>query len=1796
MMITSFTAISSYIFNLTTLTFFALGVGWLLLKAKPNEGESYPKTSLYNWFMWLGAFAILTQVSYVFAPKRVYTNADHHLIEHLGFSFTNELPLVDERQPARSLWDTKTGELTLRLSADQQSFRLQGRSFYEPIYRKEAQNYQLANPVIKTPVSQKLAIQLHDTVGVEFRIGAKEGLYSFVTNLHGKQYGPFVIPITKPLQTGYSVGGLLNKVPADAPGLAQLITALDSVWLVRQQVRSGDENNPDNNPLLLFPSASLVEMNPRVSIDNQMVDLPADYQLDVSLAPKQAFYFGLWNTQTKTYFARCTNPGAGTCEWLMTFPNKKYLKKLAQPQESLFLTSSADEVAHNEQVAGFYYPWMHQEDNQNQFSATLTYADGSTQEAMRFKVVDLNQNDLADGKPTTYLAGDTIRIESRSVGQADASPQWLFRISDVKANNPLQFWHMIGFTVWLVLLVFISISLTPFLKQTKTEYIAYILLITLMTIRSVLLWRASTFLPTEEISESVYAKLANGGFTYFRNGVLSATVFFILVWLWKLYGDAVATYLVEKRFFRPIAVGEQKPLVYVLVGCVTGYAGAKILVTVLPSLERIGAIYLPLLVYFTVELWFLYQLYQNRQSSLRHSGYRWIAAINWLFCFGYLAVSDAGFSIVFFICTMLYWLLQLLTFPDHLANQTGPAWWRSLRHWRFVVPLLLLITFVVASPYLISFVFQRTEFVLMLIAVGLVVLGLIFAFVRLPFSFFNRMPVKAAGTFLFIALAGILFVSRGPISEKVQDKRYVRYRAEVLILSPDQIIQNENFQFNLGNDSKLLRAAQNQWFINYFYERGGSGYIKPFLNLVTGNYFQLLPSFQKGSPYLTQISDLVTVRYVIGEHSQLIILNVLVLMIFLLMSAIDRDTRFNFFSKLRVQLLCLLFTVGLFIWMAATNRIVFLGQDFPLLSLNSWLTLFFTFSILWVAIAFGQQANRQQVSDTFNAFGKTIAQRLFRVVLSVAIILLFFRQHDFSETHFNLDTTIERLRDDFDSLNERFAYFQNEQQQPNQALPTLLADFNTSIRDHDLFKTPFSRSAYMAYLNVLAKDNSPEHLIHVRRGTDGIYEFAINKLFYDVVSPDVYTQAWQGSLVSGQTDQAFSIQNRESNQEYALNPQQPNADLERTLGKQNLIQPQANQNIRLTVLPAGWSPDSLPMLMISSTQGVQQSNRSQFVIKNGGDVFRSASTADAFILKPDDVIQFISAGNGKPISLQYRHKSNLYLAKNVWLNGRYQFFYPLRHKFLWSHHFANLVKSKFDKEPDKQKQNLSLTLDPVLTGQIYDQAEAYFRPNKWMKKDAPSERARAFNLVVLGSDGGIRALCDFKKGAPFIVDPNRMSDYEETFNEQYLDAQASQERLLFGNRCLMRMDNGPASTFKPILYSAVTSQYNFDWPALEFGGLPIVLKSGFLERINNDDYYVRRFGGKPVKFALGGNNLGAHNMDYYIRQSTNSYNSMVVFLGSLDKAQISRVKQYTDGLTNDTTFLARGLSPRQEKNFPILSIHHQPYRINATPGNWANYNSLMAKGLWENFNLPVRAEELENQEGSNLQNLAYDLDSVGFAASRSSNKLWSFPEPSHLYLIDRNNLHNAIVQCATGADPINVTPYKMAEMAASLFSFNKHFKGSVLAQATLPYRPLSADNTWQGADQLTTFYSQSLFNAMHHALLPGSPGGTAVNLVGPLLKEFPTLHFYAKTGTISGNRFGGKRDKHLMLIISRDQLHGRSLTPQDLRNNRFFVLYFSFYKQSNSSEWYTPNEYDSFPLKQMIRTVINSNSFKNFMR
>ncbi|MCP1386257.1 hypothetical protein [Runella salmonicolor] len=1789
-------------------------LGWMsfsdfrITNPDPNEQLQRERTQRHlhlGRLALVGVLSAFTLYQYWGAPTRIFKNADHHALTHLGYQFGQRLILADDRNPQQALWETKRG--TLQAEQTTTGFALRGRQFYEPLYVRQNDDYRLANAPVEEIIDSSLSVTFKNGRQFTLQFTPKndtEGTYSYRYTTPDSSYSPITLDFKRIIRTGIALSDLIARNPTPAPDFARLMALFDSTYLLREQYLTDKNDTKNNSPLRLFPSQFWVDSVVAVRIDGTPVALERDVRVDVSLQASQLFFVGLRTKRTKTYLLRSDGKQSAL---FFGFPERQYLRSSNDAdQETLFITSSAGRVADHSLLAGLLFDGPKDENNHHHIAANMGYRTGHTTEKMRFRVVnEVQQLELTDEAVAQVVAaGDTLRLATvGSWGKPQTQVRWLMSVIDLKATNRLPWWAMVAFVLGFAWLAMVSVYVTPFSRVHpllfKVEVMTYIVLLAFLTVRTVLLWRTVTFVPLEDITAVDFNKLRELYASFNKQvwfslgffGLLLAFKFTVLNWRYR-----------EKPFSWGWKWGAY--LWFLGYGLVT-FKG-------IAELERVASVFVPVFFYFVIEWVFQRRAARQYGFAAKSPEYRFISKLNWLVATASFAVGDAGFAIVFIVFTLIYGFVRSLVLPD-LETQTPKNKWLKLV-WprRSIIIGLFLTVFISFSPELLSWVFRHW-----MAAMGLVLTLLGWLVWQ------ERFLPKATRLLAIGGLAGVMalaFVFDDKVAEIVATKNRMLYRAEIRFRTADDIIADE--QFNLGNDRRLLNAAQNQWFINYFYSKG---HFNPY------QYFQRVPHFQQGSSYLTQISDLVSVRYVIAEHSEVVLIELLFLLGILIFAAVRVQSPFQnpsqppwwvfmirsfvpfkyankveknqviviektplfSFTKLRVELLCFLFALAFTIWLTASDRMVFVGQDFPLLSMNSLLTLAMSFGVFLVVIllGYGRPLPKEESKDHFfDELGSyKFAFWPLKLVVFIGFISLVAYQR--KAPNFDLAATVARLDNTFEGINQTFKDFQSEVMgtpYKNRNPLAVVEAFETYRQKEgiDLFgNSRFDLSVYEAFRTRYVQQNSSELLLHLRKNDDGLYEFAVNNYYYNVNSPDVYQQSWRGHLTASTVQKTLSITSLQNTRRTSgLDTADFVADYAQILGNKQLLKERENTNVRLSLLPAGWAKDSLPLLIVGRTVGEERQARSAFVVNNGVSLLQSKHTRHAIALRPGDLLhlQPLTVSNKKAsiTSLKIVQKEEGYLAKNVWLNGRPQHFYPLRERSLWSYFFTNMVKSSYKNQPEQRQRNVAVTLDPSLMRDVYDEVAAYFgQPNRNFNYK------RGFSLVVMDNNGHIKALNDYKTDPKASLDPNRMADYGQMIEDLYLDPTQFadparfNERQLFGNRCLIQMPNGPASTFKPILYGAVTSQYDLGWPQLRFGGI-----SNYpTEPVGNKgDQKIKHFGGKVINLTVGADNLVNHSNLEYLSRSTNTYNSMIAYLGSFTASQLKDIHSSLQS-GNESAFLAVGAHPtKPESNFPLLEYGGQKFRIKNMP-NWDEKASLMSKGLTDNFGLAVNKKGVDDKQGLGNQNIAEGLSNETDKIPDLAAHIWCFPEPSHLYMADRTSMQNAIPQIAMGGYPIRATPLKMAQMAANLFSFNPLLKASVLTQPSETTKGrFVAGGNWQDEAQLLSFYSQNLFQGMHDAIEKGT---------APFLKGLaPGYHLYAKTGTISGDRRNNEsRDKNLLLVISKNALHGQPLTVEQVQQNKFYILYFSFYSDAAEGGWSTEAK---TTIRKLIERVITSPGFK----
>jgi hypothetical protein len=206
------------------------------------------------------------------------------------------------------------------------------------------------------------------------------------------------------------------------------------------------------------------------------------------------------------------------------------------------------------------------------------------------------------------------------------------------------------------------------------------------------------------------------------------------------------------------------------------------------------------------------------------------------------------------------------------------------------------------------------------------------------------------GVSVAAALVALLFTVKvgDKIAEIVDSKAHMKWRAEVQKLDEengetiDDLMQE--CDFNSSDITYIMRSAHNQWFINQYFNEGDRKH--------DDRYFQLQTHSNQGSTYTTQTTDLVITRYVTAEHGHWPAR--LMLILFLMLIAIycfeirfsDEDGKED---RVLLGTLVLLFTLALLVYLSATNRIVFIGQDFPFMSVQSKVAVIFPVALLLLA-------------------------------------------------------------------------------------------------------------------------------------------------------------------------------------------------------------------------------------------------------------------------------------------------------------------------------------------------------------------------------------------------------------------------------------------------------------------------------------------------------------------------------------------------------------------------------------------------------------------------------------------------------------------------------------------------------------------------------------------------------------------------------------------------------------------------------------------------------------------------------
>ncbi|HEV7783368.1 MAG TPA: hypothetical protein VGO58_18965, partial [Chitinophagaceae bacterium] len=263
--------------------------------------------------------------------------------------------------------------------------------------------------------------------------------------------------------------------------------------------------------------------------------------------------------------------------------------------------------------------------------------------------------------------------------------------------------------------------------------------------------------------------------------------------------------------------------------------------------------------------------------------------------------------------------------------------------------LLLFVVNLVYGPYIFKWLLELPQ---VLYTGGYILFAILIAYTirRLLFRWSNRRRNLAGlASFAGLFLIAFLFFPKERILSKAA---ITKYRIDVMTMPAEQAVETA---YREGKTYEpVIRAAQNQWFINTFiYEKNNPA--------VNSAGFHLLPHApqNKGAKYNAQATDLVASRFFIAEHGKWsVLLYVLLLLVPTTLLASFYKLYPDFTNRINhnyptitagFSLLNYLLITALLVILAATGRYIFFGQDLPFGSILSKQSILFP-SILIVVI------------------------------------------------------------------------------------------------------------------------------------------------------------------------------------------------------------------------------------------------------------------------------------------------------------------------------------------------------------------------------------------------------------------------------------------------------------------------------------------------------------------------------------------------------------------------------------------------------------------------------------------------------------------------------------------------------------------------------------------------------------------------------------------------------------------------------------------------------------------------------
>jgi hypothetical protein len=1720
---------------LTSLTFlYAIAIAVLLLYGflyyKSFIKNGYQKRRFPLVFLVIGTACFSFLYFNIHAPLslKTFSNLDHHFIRHDGFAVARSIEL------GRNDTVNYNGNSFNRFILSKEKNQIQVSSSYseEPFYTAAGSSFKLLS-VNYPAANHSLSFQI-DSALVNLKSIGDTGFELTINNAVVGRTGKI---IRKGIAAWYMLKDDIAFINSSWYTNEQLVAVLKNILLLRDDVSKNDAGE-----LKYFLSGRIFQYANAVKYDEKNIQQD-NIAFQSAIADKSTIAWGVGFLDNNRNQFRINYLSADSFVLLNRYPvsyplTEEYKADWSKHSINKFLVSDAKDMQQMPVVFGegfMFSPFNG--DNSIDFSPVLL----SYQKDKANAPLQLQAKFMKEGAVPIVSSNDKLILPAKS-----ANFGWVFSIQNSFNWNfgaktmPALTWQLLlfGSLFFFFILVFASSFLKPANKLSWIWQLLSCVTMVLLTTRFFLYWRYKSFPPYEGMDLPSVQQLNNFwnfGIILFVTIILAIIFGFgFLKYLYVAIGKRSASLLnqsysenVESHLF----VSEEKIATAISNSSLVKEGGGQILfflswLLILlaaggfaafnnfdPTTCRHLAIAL-ILLYFV----FIYISYKHSPLVASSEKSWWgistgksfdiiinnpVKVLLSVSLLGLFAFVDIGFAIVFL--NFLLFNEAFLCINYAIAGlSAGSKKNASLFGILGFIYLLLFAGNLVFGPYIFKYLLELPQ---LLYIAGYILFAIIISYtiVRL----LHRLPARRKiltgfATAISLFIVAFLFFPK----ERILDKAAMtKYRIDVMTMPMDKAIE---VAYQDGKTYEpVIRAAQNQWFIyTFIYEKNN-----PAVNAAEFNLLPHAPQ-NKGAKYNAQATDLVASRFFIAEHGKWsVLLYVLLLLVPTTLLASFYKIYPDFTNRINnnyptitagFSLLNYLLITALLVILAATGRYIFFGQDLPFGSILSKQSILFP-SILIVAVVLlfkniplEQYPNRRKLIP-----GAIVFAGLVLLLFLVKPVFNKDKEFGVSDLAKNMDSFIElRLQPVFD-------YFDSSKVTRRLSMTRKDQLFSDSVRK--LQAAGFMDDAgkfFSKEIEAYTRSSFSRHLDQSKMLYLDLYsgkpQLAVNDNYFRIEPPPHLQQFWTGNVFSDSTNYNITLWNSADGS--VVNKRISNYTDEQTTTLCSGLQLTFNKS---------FGENLFGQLCLINRSG------SSIELRNG-DAITSLAMNDTLLLRNPDRIRMVdSTGSDKLLVIQ----PDAFM-KNYYVNGSRFYVYPMGDDFIWARNFAESVSSEYTAKGDT-KRNAFISLDAEMTDSLSVKIQTM------MNADTAYKKGAEYGICIADGNGRLVTMTDFIKDMN-RPDPNDKAGFNKVIRGENGFVSQSLLRKQIGNINLLRMNPGPGSTLKPIVFAAIASQLKLDWDAFA--------AEGFSQK-------QQFFGGEKVsEYDFEKNNGRITKVSDYLRYSDNYYHSNLLLLGSYSKQSLQTLLAQHFATQNLQSSFSWPYFSYNGKQYWLNGFENWPGYINGK-ANFGSDSSFVSVGLYNNFGIYT----CRNGKGADKFSSVYDSLLFQEAFKKSG---FILPEYA---LFDQkgtgmdNGKPNEVFMSSfrghvKGSSQVMVPPVKMADAFGKLISQNRNYSLTLnpYAEENL-FTPFDTDNGVSYSNYLSII-REKVFEGLKQALF----SGTASRL-GSMLKDGSPYYYYAKTGT-TGDDESKTKSKLFTIIISK-----KDVTDPDFnfRKNKFYIIYFT---------------------------------------